>query len=215
VPHPHIVPIYAHGATPSGVPYLVMEYVEGKSLRELIPDGPITPVRTARLLTQLASALAAIHKKNIFHRDVKPENLMIRNLKMPSEEIVLIDFSISLVKNANETLHGISRAAGSFDYMAPEQAIGYARPSTDIYSLSKVLIEILTGKRLAVLLPGASMDLPLRVRELLLTLPVHFSQASIGLISASLEFDPSHRPQEILHFVAPIVADLQSQPRIM
>lgn len=214
VQHQNIVPIIAHGSTPSGVPYLVMEYVEGKSLRELMPSGPIAPARAARFLNQLASALAAIHKKEICHRDVKPENLMIRNLDTPSEELILIDFSISLVKDANETLHGISRAAGSFDYMAPEQAIGYAQPSTDIYSVSKVLIEVLTGKRLATLLPGASMDLPARIRELFQTLPIHFSQTSIDFISASLEFDPSHRPQEILAFAAPIVADLESQPAI-
>lgn len=210
VQHPHIVPIYAHGFTSSAIPYLVMEYVEGKSLRELLPSGPIAPARTARLLSQLAGALEAIHKKQICHRDVKPENLMIRNFEMPSEELILIDFSISLVKDANETLHGLSRAAGSFDYMAPEQAIGYAQSSSDIYSLTKVLLEMLTGQRLTTLLPGASLDTPARVRELLQTLPLQFSATSISMIASALEFDPTRRPQDVTTFAASIVRDLQN-----
>lgn len=209
VRHPHVVSIYAHGTIASGTPYLVMEFVEGKSLREILNDGPLAPVRTARILRQLGEALEAIHQKGICHRDVKPENVMIRNPETPNEEVVLIDFSISLVKEADETLHGLSRAAGTFEYMAPEQAIGYARPSSDIYSLAKLLVEMLTGQRLAALLPNASMDLPVRIREVLSKLPISFSEASVQLISMALEFDPSRRPEDANAFVACIVQDLE------
>ena len=70
---------------------------------------------------------------------------MVREQAAPGEEIVLIDFSIALVKDPDETVHGLSRAAGTIDYMAPEQGIGYADESSDIYSLAKVLIEMLSG----------------------------------------------------------------------
>ena len=210
VRHPYVVSIYAHGTIASGTPYLVMEFVEGKSLREVLKDGALAPARAARFLRQLGEALEAIHRKGICHRDVKPENVMIRNPEIQKEEAVLIDFSISLVKEADETLHGLSRAAGTFEYMAPEQAIGYARPSSDIYSLAKLLIEMLTGQRLAVLLPNASMDLPERVREVLDGLPIPFSEASVQLISMALEFDPSRRPEDANAFAAAIVQDLET-----
>ena len=134
---------------------------------------------------------------------------MVRNPGTRSEEAVLIDFSISLVKEADETLHGLSRAAGTFEYMAPEQAIGYAQPSSDIYSLAKLLIEMVTGQRLAILLPNASMDLPARVRELLGSLPILFSETSVRLISGALEFDPSRRPGNVAEFAAAITKDLE------
>jgi tRNA A-37 threonylcarbamoyl transferase component Bud32 len=159
VRHPNVVAIYAHGSAPSGAPYLVMEFVEGRNLREMLERGALPPRRTARLLRQIAGALDAIHAEDIFHRDVKPENVIVRNESSPGEEAVLIDFSIAIVKDANEALYGLSRAAGSFDYMAPEQAVGYAEAASDIYSRAKLAIEMLTGRRVKDLLPDAALDL--------------------------------------------------------
>jgi ligand-binding sensor domain-containing protein/tRNA A-37 threonylcarbamoyl transferase component Bud32 len=210
VRHRNVVSIYAHGCAPTGAPYLVMEFVEGKNLREILEEGPLAPKRTAQLLRQLAAALDAIHAQNICHRDVKPENVIIRQAGSPNEEAVLIDFSIAIVKDANETLHGLSRAAGSFDYMAPEQAVGYAEPSSDIYSLAKLLIEMLTGRQLKDLLPDAALDLPERVRDLLQHLTVRLSPESIHLVATALEFDPAKRPRVAGLFAQPIVGDLES-----
>jgi len=139
---------------------------------------------------------------------VKPENVIVRDEGSPEGEAVLIDFSIAIVKDANEMLYGLSRAAGSFDYMAPEQAIGYAEPSSDIYSLAKVVIEMLTGRRLSHLLPAASLDLPGRVRELLNRLNVGLSRDSVEMLASALEFDPAKRPREAGSFASPLVADL-------
>jgi serine/threonine-protein kinase len=214
VRHPNVVPIYAHGIAPSGAPYLVMEFVEGRTLRQILEAGPLTPERTAGILGQLAGALDAIHALHICHRDVKPENIIIRNQDSPQEEAILIDFSIAIVKDANETLHGLSRAAGSFDYMAPEQAIGYAEPSSDIYSLAKVVIEMLTGRQLKHLLPDAALDLPDRVRELSRGLNVTLSESSADMLANALEFDPARRPSAAGWFAIPIVKDLRSQARI-
>jgi len=210
--HPNVVSIYAHGTAPSGAPYLVMEFVEGRNLREIVEAGPLPPQRTARLLRQLASALDAIHALGICHRDVKPENVIVRDIVRnggsPEEEAVLIDFSIAIVKDANETLHGLSRAAGSFDYMAPEQAIGYAEPSSDVYSLAKLVLEMLTGRQLKDLLPDAALDLPARVRGLARGLEVRLSDESIEMLATALEFDPARRPRAAGSFAEPLVNDL-------
>jgi serine/threonine-protein kinase len=209
VRHPNVVSIYAHGTAPSGSPYLVMEFVEGRNLRCILETGALAPKRTARLLRQLASAMDAIHALEICHRDVKPENVIVRHEGSAEEESVLIDFSIAIVKDANETLHGISRAAGSFDYMAPEQAVGYAEPSSDIYSLAKLVLEMLTGRQLKDLLPDAALDLPERVRGLARSLEVRFSDESIEMLATALEFDPARRPRAAGSFAGPLVKDLE------
>ncbi len=134
---------------------------------------------------------------------------MVRDSEVPGQELVLIDFSIAIVKDPDETMHGLSRAAGTLHYMAPEQAIGYADPSTDIYSLAKIVIEMLTGSRLSTLLPNASMDLSQRVRELLKSLPVRLSTPSIELLSCALEFDPARRPKQAGIFANAIADDLE------
>jgi serine/threonine protein kinase len=210
VRHPNVVSIYAQGRAPSGAPYLVMEFVEGETLREVLENGALPPRRTAKLLRQLASALDAIHAQDICHRDIKPEHVIIRTEGSAEERPVLIDFSIAIVKGADETLYGLSRAAGSFDYMGPEQAIGYAEPSSDIYSLAKLLIEMLTGRQLKHLLPHAALDLSDRVRDLLRSLNVGLSQDSIDMLATALEFDPARRPQVAGTFAVPILQDLES-----
>ena len=89
--------------------------------------------------------------------------------------------------------------------------MGYAEPSSDIYSLAKVLIEMLTGSQVRNLLPDAALDLPERVRGLLQQLPVRLSRESIDAIAAALEFDPAKRPRAAGPFAGPIAQDLESE----
>jgi hypothetical protein len=208
--HPNVVRIYGSGTLPQETLYLVMEFIEGATLRELLERGTFDFEKIPHYLRQAGRALDEIHEHGICHRDLKPENIMIRANAPLDEELVLIDFSIAIVKDPDETLHGLSRAAGTIYYMAPEQAIGYADPSTDIYSLTKILIEMLTGERLSALLPDASMDLPDRVRELLTRLPLGLSSLSIELIASALVFDPAHRPKKAGPFAFQIANDLES-----
>jgi hypothetical protein len=212
--HPNVVRIFGSGALPGDTLYLAMEFIDGATLRELLEAGKLDSRVVAGYLRQAGRALNEIHAHGICHRDLKPDNLMIRAEATPGQELVLIDFSIAIVKDPDETLHGLSRAAGTIYYMAPEQAIGYADPSTDIYSLAKILIEMLTGERLSTLLPDASMDLPDRVRELLSRLPLGLSSASIELIASALVFDPAHRPKDAGFFADRIASDLESPPAI-
>jgi tRNA A-37 threonylcarbamoyl transferase component Bud32 len=207
--HPNVVRIFGSGTLPGDTLYLAMEFIDGATLRELLEAGKFDSRQVANYLRQAGRALHEIHAHGICHRDLKPENLMIRSNAAPGQELVLIDFSIAIVKDPDETLHGLSRAAGTIYYMAPEQAIGYADTSTDIYSLAKILIEMMTGKRLSTLLPDASMDLPDRVRELLGRLPLGLSSASIELIATALVFDPAHRPKDAGLFADQIASDLE------
>ena len=208
--HPNVVGIYGHGDAPNGAPYLAMELIVGKTLRELLSETKLTRAQVASYLRQTGSALAAIHARQICHRDLKPENLMIRHQAVEKEaDLVLIDFSIAIVQDPDETLHGISRAAGTLQYMAPEQAVGYADSSSDIYSLAKILLEMLTGERLSALLPDASLDLPAQVRDFLTQTPHGVSPPSIELIAQALEFDPARRPKNALDLTSRISQDLE------
>jgi serine/threonine protein kinase len=208
--HANIVHIYGHGSTPEGVPYLVMEYIEGQTLRELIQAGPLPARRTAGFLRQTGAALAAIHEQGIYHRDLKPENIMIRSEAPADEDLVLIDFSIAIVKDPKQSLRALSRAAGTVDYMAPEHSIGYADESTDIYNLAKLIVEMLTGQRFSSLVAVASLDLPKRVRVLLSGLTVKLSNGSMDLISNALEFHPASRSRSAFIFANSIANDLES-----
>jgi tRNA A-37 threonylcarbamoyl transferase component Bud32/streptogramin lyase len=210
IQHPNVVSIYAFGSIPTGAPYLVMEFIEGVDLRELLLTGPLPRPRIAGLLRQLGDALAAIHAQNICHRDITPENIIVRRPGAADEQPVLIDFSIAIVKDANETMYGLSRAAGTFDYMAPEQALGYAEPSSDIYGLTRVFVEMLTGRRMKALLPDAAIDLPQRLRHLLRELNCGLSEESLDLLASAQEFDPVKRPSDVSAFVRPVVRDLLS-----
>lgn len=206
--HPNIVQILGHGTTPEGGPYLVMEFIEGCTLRDRFNAGPLPCIEIADLLRQAGAALDEIHRHGIYHRDLKPENLMIRSNGSPVHKLVLIDFSIAIIQEPNETVHGLSRVAGTIDYMAPEQTIGYADSATDVYGLAKVLMEMLTGMPLSTLLPKASLDLPERVREALILHHPSLSPESIYFISSALEFDPKRRPRDAGVFANIISRDL-------
>lgn len=207
--HPNIVRITGHGTVDSGAPFLVMEFIHGHSLREHLEKGPLPRHQIGAFLRQLASALQSLHRLTIYHRDLKPENLMIRSGADGGEEVVLIDFSIAMVKSPDQTFHGISRVAGTLDYMAPEQVIGYADASTDIYSLAKLLMEMLTGLRWTDLFPEATLDLPEQIRSYFVKNPGIFQEDSVDLIVSALAFDPMRRPKDAGEFAKPIARDLE------
>lgn len=121
--------------------FLIMEYVEGKSLADYIKkDARLSPLDVARLGLRLSTGLAAIHKLNIVHRDIAPDNIQV-----PDDNIIgakLIDFGLaSNTIGTEKTIIGDS-IAGKFSYMAPEQFSGEASSATDVYALGLVLIRI-------------------------------------------------------------------------
>ena len=209
--HPNVVQVYGDGSTAAGAMYLAMEFIDGRTLREVLSSGPLTGHKVAALLRQAGSALDQLHGQGIYHRDLKPENIMLRRNGAPASELVLVDFSIAIVKNADESIYGLSRAAGTLSYMAPEQVLGYADESSDIYSLAKILIEMLTGRPLSELLPDASLDLPQRIPDLLNRSSIVLSPDSVSTLCSALEFDPAKRPRRAGVFTEQIASDLNSR----
>ena len=140
--HPNIVEMYDVGED-AGKYYIVMEYVEGKTLKNLIKKrGSLTIPEVIDIMSQLTSAIACAHDSNIIHRDIKPQNVLIKE-----DGIVKItDFGIAMALNSNE-LTQTNSVMGSVHYLPPEQANGKgATLKSDIYSLGIVMFELLTGK---------------------------------------------------------------------
>ncbi|GAA2556137.1 hypothetical protein GCM10010435_28470 [Winogradskya consettensis] len=143
--HPHIVEIYDYGEVPGlpgelPVPYVVMELVEGRTLTEVLADGPLPWHAAVRICAQVAAALAAAHASNIVHRDVKPGNIMVT-----SDGIKLVDFGISAAVGSADETGG--ELLGTPAYLAPERLDGGpVRPATDVYGLGLLLYRALAGR---------------------------------------------------------------------
>jgi serine/threonine protein kinase len=146
--HPAVVAMHRVLELPGGAPCLIMEYVEGRTLADVLEaDGPLPPERAGRTLQQVASALDAAHGRGIIHRDVRPGNIMVEN---GTGRIVLTDFGLSGIKESGtELVTRLTRAGellGDPRYTSPEQLLGEAvTEETDIYSFGVVGYEILAG----------------------------------------------------------------------
>lgn len=142
--HPNIVSIYDVGEE-NGVPYLVMEYVEGLNLKETIKkDGPLSPVETVNLGVQVCAALAHAHERGIIHRDIKSQNILVT----PGGRVKVTDFGLARVLSIpSATVTQSGNVMGSVHYLSPEQARGGGTgPRSDLYSLGVVLYEAVSGR---------------------------------------------------------------------
>jgi len=187
--HPNIVSISDSGETEDGHPFLVMEYVEGETLRcSIRPEGlPIESI--AAVVCQAGGALDAAHRSGIWHRDLKPENIMIQRLKDGDCRVKLIDFGIATVIDSKEPAEHTSRISGTLRYMAPEQLSGRPSASSDLYSLGVITYEMATGR------------LPLRAEN---AVQLHAMQkAGVRIAPGSLRPDlPEEAEQAILKALA-------------
>jgi hypothetical protein len=140
--HPYILKVLDYGDQ-EGLPYLVMPFLEGGTLKEKM-GKPMPYGQAAALLAPIAEALDYAHKRNIIHRDVKPANILISQSGAP----ILSDFGIAkiLVQSGSTQLTGAGVGIGTPDYMAPEQWTGTADARTDIYSLGVVFYQMVTGR---------------------------------------------------------------------
>ncbi len=119
------------------------------TLRAALEGKPFGPLRVARIVTQLGDALGEVHSHGIVHRDLKPENMMLLADGTESEQVVIIDFGTAGLRSAEFELAATTLMAGSFHYMAPERLTGHYSPASDVFSLGVIVLEMLTGKRLA------------------------------------------------------------------
>lgn len=142
--HPHIVEILHYDET-DGLPYLVMEIVEGWKLSDLIRKGKIPEREAAEMTLVLAQAVAYAHDRHVVHRDIKPSNILIDREGRPK----LADFGLAVLLDGATNLTRSGCVMGTPAYMAPEQILGRSKsvgPSADIYALGAVLYELLTGQ---------------------------------------------------------------------
>lgn len=144
--HPNVVRVLDRDKLRDERPYIVMDYVDGETLRSQIPSDGMSFERTASILKQIGEALEHVHGKGIFHRDLKPENIM---LKHGTDSVVLIDFGIAKVMDpvmAPSTTHGLP--IGTLLYMSPEHLRGHrVNAASDIYSMAVVAFEMIGGRR--------------------------------------------------------------------
>ncbi len=140
--HPNVVSVFDAGED-GGRPYIVMEYVEGENLAELLARrGRIPPEEARGLALQAAHGLAHAHAAGLVHRDVKPQNLILRR----DGTLKIADFGIARATEAT-ALTQAGTVLGTAAYLSPEQALGEeVTPATDVYSLGVVLYELITGR---------------------------------------------------------------------
>jgi YVTN family beta-propeller protein len=145
IEHPNVIPVYEAGEG-EGMLYLIMRYVEGTDLRALIDaEGGLEPERAARIVAQVASALAAAHRRDLIHRDVKPANVLI-DAGGERDHAYLTDFGIARHAAATSGLTRTGSVIGTLDYLAPERIQDQGGDGrSDVYALGCVLFEALTG----------------------------------------------------------------------
>lgn len=145
--HPNAVSIYDFGISTDGLQYLVMEFLEGESLRESTKQGPLDFTVAAEITSQVCAALDEAHRRHIIHRDIKPDNIILS--PTPSGlRVKVLDFGIAKLRD--ETASHITQTGsvmGTPHYMSPEQCLGEELdPRADIYSVGIVLYEMLCGR---------------------------------------------------------------------
>jgi len=145
--HPNAVSIYDFGISTDGLQYLVMEFVEGISLRERLNQGPLDFATATEVVSQVCAALDEAHRRQIIHRDIKPDNIILHS-SAAGLRVKVLDFGIAKLRD--ETAGHLTQTGsvmGTPHYMSPEQCLGEELdPRADIYSVGIVLYEMLCGR---------------------------------------------------------------------
>ena len=147
IDHPGVIGALDAGVMPDGTHYLVMQYVEGTSLRSVIEVDGMHLDRVADIAKQIGQALSAAHEKGVNHRDLKPENIMLQTVSDHEEYVKLIDFGIAAIRDSLISGKQTTKVAGTIAYMAPEQLMGLPSAASDIYALGVIAYEMVTGRR--------------------------------------------------------------------
>ena len=198
--HPNSVTIHDFGETDDGIVFMVLEYVDGETLDELLQrEGPQPPMRALGLTRQIARALAEAHDHGIVHRDLKPANIMLSDLEGDSDFVKVLDFGVARLRDSDVDLTSVGvpdgqrSLMGTPRYMSPEQVRGEElSAASDLYSLGLLLFEMLfatpavTGDAVLDLVRQQNSTDPLALDELD-GLPASLQQLIRRATSKSLE----------------------------
>jgi serine/threonine protein kinase len=203
--HPNAVTVTDFGTTDDGYLYIVMELLEGRTLRDLIAhEAPLDPARAVSFMLQACAAVGAAHDAGLIHRDLKPANIFIEQRPKFPAVVKVLDFGVAkfVVEEHDDdsnTLTQVGALIGTPRYMSPEQCTDAMAltPAADVYSLGIILYEMLTGvapfngeTHLAIALKQVS-ELPQPPRDLVPAIP----EVLEGVILHALTKDPNGRPR--------------------
>ncbi len=207
--HPHIIPVLDFGHH-LDMPYLVMPVIEGGTLRDRIADGPLQPDEALQLLAPVFSGLSYAHQKGIVHRDIKLENILLKNVPPGEKEHPLIsDFGLAGFAGS-----GLSPIGGTLNVMSPEQFHGRYSPTSDQYALGVLLFEVLTGQApfshdSSVALAYAHLNVaPPRLNEILPSL----SSELADLVGKMLSKEPEERYRDLEEALTAFTSAVSSRP---
>lgn len=191
VEHPHVATAQDFGQLPDGSFFLVLEYIRGRSLREVLEqEGALGLERSLVLVEQIARALLSAHDAGVIHRDLKPENVMLVEDAREGDFVKVLDFGLAKIgqENARDTkLTRMGAVYGTPQYMAPEQAAGREVDGrADLYALGVIFYELLTGRA------------PFESDQIMALLVQHMTEAPPPL--------PAELPQEVRDLVARLLA---------
>ena len=202
--HPHVVRITRAGDW-NGKPYIVMPYVNGDTLRSRISSGGMDLKRAASILEQIGGALDYVHEQGIFHRDLKPDNIMLQQVNSNPDFVTIVDFGIAKVTDSTVgPTTPADIAIGTAQYMSPEQLRGgeTITAASDVYSMAVMAYEMVTG-RPPFYSSSAAQILELQrhgVRAKPVDLRVNLSTEAQAVILKGLSFEPAARYQSASEF---------------
>lgn len=216
--HPNLVKVHDSGLLPEGLPYFVMDLVEGKTLADVMKVHGILPVAQAlKIFVQVGFALSYAHQKGVIHRDIKPSNIMIIGDREGTltNAVKVVDFGLAKITGVDgfnqQTLTKTGEIFGSPLYMSPEQCMGVAVDHrSDLYSFGCVIYETLTGappligdSALSTMMKHQS-EKPLSLKEA--SLGVDYPRQLESLVERLLEKDPGDRFQDATTLTAELVS---------